>query len=218
MKKILLLAVVALSCLYVMAQEKKQLSEEEKMEGRVKRMQQELMLDDNASEKFATIYKDYLTDMKKAGDEMQESRKALKEKRKAGTLKDSDIKSFQKQQLANEKKMVELREKYYDKFGKVLNARQVDKVMFAKPGKGPRGNGGQGFRGQDPRGSQFGGEGPQFRGPAPEGSDSIKPGARQEGRDRFGMPRMKHNKDNQAPEGATVCPEEENAPETSVGE
>ena len=107
--------------------EAKKVNPEKMIENKVQRMQEQLLLDDKQAEKFAGIYKEYLTAQQKLKDE------GVKERREGGKkLTDKQIVERQKQRIANQKKAAELKEEYYNKMSKVLNARQLEKVLFGK--------------------------------------------------------------------------------------
>ena len=136
MKKLVIMIVMMAAAMSAAAQTeaktaaKRNVTPEERIERQVKRMQSELMLSDDASSKFESLYKDYLSDLRKEADKVAELRKEINKKRADNTLKEKDIKNLQEKQLTLEKKRVEIREKYYDKFSKILNAHQLQKVMF----------------------------------------------------------------------------------------
>ena len=136
MKKLIILTIAAAlsATLSIGAQptqrrgaEAKKVSAEKMIENKVQRMQKQLLLDDKQAEKFASIYKEYLTAQQKLRTE------GVKENRESGkTLTDKQIVERQKQRIANQKKAAELKEEYYNKMSKVLNARQLEKVFFGK--------------------------------------------------------------------------------------
>ena len=107
----------------------------ERIEARVQRMQQQLLLDDEQGAKFAKIYKEYLQAQLAARPEHREALKTDPKERKP--LTDQQMMDRQKQRLEHQKKMAALKETYYNKLSKVLNARQLEQVFFAqKQGKG----------------------------------------------------------------------------------
>ena len=136
MKKLIILTIAAAlsATLSIGAQptqrrgaEAKKVSAEKMIENKVQRMQKQLLLDDKQAEKFASIYKEYLTAQQKLRTE------GVKENRESGkALTDKQIVERQKQRIANQKKAAELKEEYYNKMSKVLNARQLEKVFFGK--------------------------------------------------------------------------------------
>ena len=136
MKKLIILTIAAAlsATLSIGAQptqrrgaEAKKVSAEKMIENKVQRMQKQLLLDDKQAEKFASIYKEYLTAQQKLRTEgVQKNRESGK------ALTDKQIVERQKQRIANQKKAAELKEEYYNKMSKVLNARQLEKVFFGK--------------------------------------------------------------------------------------
>lgn len=120
--------------------EAKKVNPEKMIENKVQRMQEQLLLDDKQAEKFAGIYKEYLTAQQKLKDE------GVKERREGGKkLTDKQIVERQKQRIAHQKKAAALKEEYYNKMSKVLNARQLEKVFFGKANN-RRGFGNAGIR------------------------------------------------------------------------
>ena len=150
MKKLMILTIVAAmsAASSISAQpmqrrggEAKKANPEKMIENRVQRMQEQLLLDDKQAEKFAGIYKEYLTAQQKLKDE------GVKERREGGKkqLTDKRIVERQKQRIAHQKKAAALKEEYYNKMSKVLNARQLEKVFFGKANN-RRGFGNAGIR------------------------------------------------------------------------
>ena len=130
MKRIMMLAISAILVANMSAQEQKkecfkgkELSKEERVEMDIKRFKHELFLSDKQAEKFAVIYREYAA---KVG-EIFENGKALKEKGKEWS--DEELEKAAKARLANRKKLIEVQEKFYDKFRKELNPRQVSAVL-----------------------------------------------------------------------------------------
>ena len=114
MKKLMILTIVAAmsAASSISAQpmqrrggEAKKANPEKMIENRVQRMQEQLLLDDKQAEKFAGIYKEYLTAQQKLKDE------GVKERREGGkALTDKQIVERQKQRIAHKKKAAALKE------------------------------------------------------------------------------------------------------------
>ena len=132
---------------------KRNVTPEERIERQVKRMQSELMLSDDASSKFESLYKDYLSDLRKEADKVAELRKEIDKKRADNTLKEKD------------------------KLSKILNAHQLQKVMFQSFEK-RNGRGGKGMAEQSCEGCQ----------------QDVKIRDAKVRADRFGMPRVQHDR------------------------
>ena len=92
----------------------------------IKDMQNRLMLDDAASEKFSSVYKEYL--------------QALKDCREKGTKErartDSEIMDNIKAGFDTQKKIAETKEKYFNKMKSFLNAKQLE-IVFCNKGRRP---------------------------------------------------------------------------------
>ena len=132
MKKIILLAISAFLVANVSAQEQPAkecmhgpaLTKEERVELDIKRLTEELYLSDKQADKFAETYREFAAKKDELTGKKECSRKEKKE-----TLSDAEIEKAAKARFADMKKAVELQEKYYDKFRKFLNPRQVDRVL-----------------------------------------------------------------------------------------
>ncbi len=176
MKKIALLVMLAAFSFTSFAQQQPQAKKKERpsadeiIKMRVKHMQNALMLDDETSSKFESIYEDYLKDQNKAFEKYAKKKADFNKKKREKSLKDSEVKDMQKDQLEFEKKQLELKETYYEKFSKILNAHQVQKVMFEKKGMKFNQRGKSMFRKGNKRGQVgmhgFRGQGPRMMKPA----------------------------------------------------
>ena len=136
----IILAISAILVANVSAQEHKKdcfegkkMSKEERVEFDIKRLSQELYLSDQQAEKFAATYREYAG---KLDELFQKNAPAKPEEGKA--LSDKELDKLAKQRFAGMKELADLQAKYYDKFRKDLNARQVEKVLrlnepFHKP-------------------------------------------------------------------------------------
>lgn len=108
---------------------KKQPTPEERMEMKVNRMQRELMLDDETAAKFAPLYKEYLEAMKQCCPARKEMKQCEAPK---GQMTDADLYKRMENCFAMQKKILETKESYYNKFKKILNARQLEQIFCKK--------------------------------------------------------------------------------------
>lgn len=183
----------------VMAQEqnggKQKRSPEQRMEMMWRGVSQKLMLSDAQSEKVKPMFLAYVKEMKEVapkhgGMHGKQDQADRSEKKDIKTPTEADIKAEMKQQFANERKQLDIQEKYFDKFAKELNARQAKFLVQA----GSMRMGGHGMRngmhnkGQFNRGRMGGQRGMHGFGPQMNGKGN-KPGAR--GMRGFG-PKMQH--------------------------
>ena len=178
--------------------EKEELTKEQKMEMQAKRMCRELLLDEATAEKFTAVYTEYLTAVAELRGEKPEKPEVKEgEKPEVKELTDAEILAKLKERTAKMCEMATLQEKYIDKFAKVLNARQIEKIFAHPQGHGPRPQGFGGQRGghgpqggqphqqgghggqQGPQGPGQGQPGPQGGQPAPQGEQPA-PAAGQE--------------------------------------
>lgn len=123
------------------APQRKQLTQEERIEMRIERMERELMLDDKTSEKFASLYKEYIEAMKQCRPDCKKEMKKG-ECPKRNEMTDEDLCKRMEACFAMQKKAIETKETYYNKFKKILNARQLEKLFcnHSRPGiMGPKG-------------------------------------------------------------------------------
>ena len=129
---LLIVATIALTCGSLVAQntkEGKRLTEEQRIEKRVQRMQERLCLDDETSAKFAPLYKAYIQEMKAC-------HKAPDPNIKKESRTDEQIKAQMKEHFERQQKMLDTQEKYFNEFQKILNARQLEKIFQSGHPKG----------------------------------------------------------------------------------
>ena len=106
-------------------QTKKTFTLEQRIEHQVRKMQNQLMLDDKTNAQFAVVYKEYLYELKNCYSTMQ--------KPDGKQWTDEQIKQNIKNRFTIQQKVVDTKEKYFAEFQKFLNARQLEKVF--KPQK-----------------------------------------------------------------------------------
>ena len=125
--RILFVALFVAMASFATAQEKKKCdkpTQEQRIEFRVKRMQQKLMLDDKKSAEFAALYKEYLTEMTTCRPKITRGKE----------LSDAEIKGNIEARMDARQKALDIEKKYYSKLSKVLNARQLQVVFGEKQG------------------------------------------------------------------------------------
>lgn len=126
MKKMLSLLIFALTlgAMNAAAQNKmSDLTPEQRMERHTERMARKLNLDDKTAAKFNEIYKRYLTEMQGLRDQFQPIRPEA-----GGQLTDEQVEKNLLNRFARSRAILDVREKYYREFRKVLNVRQVDRI------------------------------------------------------------------------------------------
>ncbi|MGL5937612.1 MAG: DUF3826 domain-containing protein [Phocaeicola sp.] len=101
-------------------------------EERATQLLQELALSDAQAAKFTPLFKKYQEDM----SALSSARKELKKEARASNAEkveptDADLKKAAKERFSRQRKMIDLKEKYYTEFSKILTAKQVEKVMDA---------------------------------------------------------------------------------------
>ena len=118
-----------------------QLTEEERIQRQANRMSDELMLDDKTSAKFVDIYQRYLTEMKDCREEYRKTmvpqddsqKKSEYGKRPRTDLTDAEIEARIENRFAHNRKMLDIREKYYKELKEILTPRQLQKIYDKKP-------------------------------------------------------------------------------------
>ena len=136
MKKIITIIVGISLCLSAMAQpqyakkrvqkENKTVNKEELVEKKCKAVVEKLKLDEATSAKFIPLYKEYLNELS--------SRFEMKNEE----LNDADIDKKVKEGFGKTRKMIDIREKYYNEFRKFLTPEQAKMVLNGRDGKGMR--------------------------------------------------------------------------------
>ena len=122
---LLIVATTALTCGSLVAQntkEEKRVTEEQRIEKKVQRIQEMLCLDDETSAKFAPLYKAYIQEMKAC-------HKAPDPNIKKEGRTDEQIKARMKEHFELQQKMLDTQEKYFNEFQKFLNAKQLEKIF-----------------------------------------------------------------------------------------
>lgn len=141
MKKLMILAISAILAANMSAQEVKhecckgkQLTQEERVEFDIKRLTHELYLSDKQAANFAVTYREYAAKL----DELFKKNIPAAQQEPGKELTDSELDALAKQRFKGLKDLADLQEKYYAKFRKDLNARQVEKVLRLNEPFGPK--------------------------------------------------------------------------------
>ena len=110
------------------SQGKKQRPDRAKIEAmQCNQVVQALMLDDATAAKFTPVYKQYLA-------EMRAIRGTNLHKSKMNSPTDADVENAIKNRFAQSHKMLDIREKYYDEFRKVLSSKQIMRMYNVEKG------------------------------------------------------------------------------------
>ena len=94
------------------------------------RIVNDLGLDDKTAAKFSEVYKKYMKEM----DDLRKQYMPAKPEFKKGeppmpkSLTDAEVDKMMRNRFAQARKMLDIREKYYDEFRKFLSPKQVQKV------------------------------------------------------------------------------------------
>lgn|SRR5574344_867141 len=106
--------------------EKKQFNEEQMITNRTQRMVQALMLDDATAAKFSPLYGQYIKELM---DCRKMNMNANKGKNKNMDNKtDEEVDKIIQNQFAQSRKLLDIREKYYTKFRKIISAKQTFRI------------------------------------------------------------------------------------------
>ena len=112
----------------VQAQKPMKPGHENKIEFRAKRMAEKLMLNEEQKEKFAPLYKEYL-----------EAKAVCRPQLVFGKeLTDGQLEANLEEMMAVREKSLKIDKKYYKKFSKVLDAKQLDMIFGFKAQKNER--------------------------------------------------------------------------------
>jgi len=107
---------------------------EQVMKMQVNQMVSRLMLDDATAAKFVSVYEKYLTELRncrlmnrqlKRGTAAVDSTAARVPKQ---DLTDAEVEKLLKNRFAQSRKMLDIREKYYGEFSKILSQKQILKI------------------------------------------------------------------------------------------
>ena len=116
----------------VNGEKKKRPTPEQLMERQTNRMVHKLMLDDAVTAKFVPVYQNYLKELRECKDwkhfrQHEAKRKGIKPKRKL-MLTDAEVEELIKGRFAQSRKLLDVREKYYNEFQKILSPKQISKI------------------------------------------------------------------------------------------
>lgn len=109
---------------------------EQMMQWQTNRMVKTLMLDDATAAKFTPVYEKYLKELRdcrmmnykdKAKDKSAEAKQTPKP-----MPTDAEIEKQIKDQFAQSRKILDIREKYYNEFRKILSPKQIVKIYQAE--------------------------------------------------------------------------------------
>lgn len=114
---------------------KKRPTPEQITEHQTKQMVGMLMLDDATAAKFTPVYQNYLKELRECGmmnrrqfPEKPETEAADKKPEARPALTDAEIEKQIKERFAQSRKILDVREKYYDEFKKILSPKQIMKI------------------------------------------------------------------------------------------
>lgn len=111
---------------------------EQMMQMQTNQMVKALMLDDATAAKFTPIYEKYLKELREC--RMMNYKPRVKKDASQGTeanaaketpkpvMTDAEIAKMLKDQFAQSRKMLDIREKYYNEFSKILSQKQIMKI------------------------------------------------------------------------------------------
>lgn len=116
----------------VNGEKKKRPTPEQLMERQTNQMVRKLMLDDATTAKFVPVYQDYLKELRECKSRKysvkQESKKTgIKPDRKP-ILTDAEVEGMIVERFAQSRKLLDVREKYYNEFKEILSPKQIVKI------------------------------------------------------------------------------------------
>lgn len=138
MKKMFVVALMAIfvsGSLYAQNPEKKQ-KPEISTETQAKKKAVQLMLDDATTAKFIPLYQEYLDAMKANRESMRTvNGDERKERGGENQLTDEELDKMITSRFECQQKRLDIQQKYYNKFKKILTVRQAEKLFkFGQPG------------------------------------------------------------------------------------
>lgn len=109
----------------------KRMTMEQMVDMQSRRIIQDLGLDDKTAAKFTDVYKKYMTEM----NDLRKKNIPKKTEAKPGEKKvpaiptDAEVDKMMRDRFKQSRKMLDIREKYYDEFRKFLSPKQVQKIF-----------------------------------------------------------------------------------------
>lgn len=131
MKKILLSAAALLVCGSIFiataqdARENKP-TPEQRAEFKANKIANELMLSDETTQKFVSVYKAYKLELNAVNDKYRRPKRT--EEMKGKPLSDKEVDTFIRNGFAKSREILDVRSAYYEKFLKVLTPKQIMKI------------------------------------------------------------------------------------------
>lgn len=112
--------------------ERKKMTKEQMQEMQVNHLIKAMTLDDATAAKFTPVYKQYMEDIRATRDLAPRKRtadKAMADKQEPKpVLTDAEVEAAIKARFAQSRKMLDIREKYYNEFRKFLSPKQIQKM------------------------------------------------------------------------------------------
>lgn len=112
--------------------ERKHLTSEQMQEMQCNQIVKGLALDDATAAKFIPVYKKYMEEMRSTRDMNRKKKPDTKMSVDKQTSKpvptDAEVEAAIKARFAQSRKMLDIREKYYDEFRKFLSPKQIQKM------------------------------------------------------------------------------------------
>lgn len=110
--------------------ERKRPTQEQLIEMQSRKIINDLGLDDKTAAKFSEVYGNYMKEMNELRKNGSPKRPEMKEGEQMGPkqMTDEEIDQMMRERFAQSRKMLDIREKYYDEFRKFLSPKQVQKV------------------------------------------------------------------------------------------
>ena len=126
--------------------ERKPMDKEQMQTMQCNRIIRELALDDATAAQFGPVYKKYMNELGEARGTVRHEKgkrqapsgsSEASQKPKAKPLPtDAEVEQAMKERFARERKVLDVREKYYDEFRKFLSPKQVQKVYSMESSRG----------------------------------------------------------------------------------
>ncbi len=111
--------------------ERPRLTSEQMMQRQTKYIVNQMALDDATRNKFEAVYKRYQAELKECHEQMR-SKYGRKKKGDCKELTDAEVSERIEARFAQSRKILDIREKYYQEFKKILTPKQIQKMYKAE--------------------------------------------------------------------------------------
>ena len=109
-------------------QKKQRPTPEQMVQMQTKQIVNTLMLDDATAAKFTPVYEKYLKELRECRMMTHKASTDANAKKERPSMTDDEIATMLRNQFTQSRKMLDIREKYYNEFSKILSQKQILKI------------------------------------------------------------------------------------------